>query len=212
MNGQDEIIQKVSRYYSDKLRAHGPNPRGVDWNSAESQSLRFEQLLKVVGTDQAFSLLDFGCGYGALLDYLRASSWQVQYLGFDIAAPMVEEALRLHEAIDSCDFTNDWTALHPSDYAVASGIFNVKQDLPEPVWEAYVLSTLDRLHELSHLGFAFNVLTSYCDRKRMRPDLYYADPCHLFDYCKRRYARSVALLHDYELYEFTLVVRKTCPQ
>ena len=42
----------------------------------------------------------------------------------------------------------------------------------------------------------------------MRPDLYYADPCRLFDLCKRRYAKNVALLHDYGLYEFTILVRK----
>ena len=56
--------------------------------------------------------------------------------------------------------------------------------------------------------FAFNVLTSYADPDRMRPDLYYADPCFLFDYCQRRYSRWVAILHDYGLYEFTVVVRK----
>jgi hypothetical protein len=42
----------------------------------------------------------------------------------------------------------------------------------------------------------------------MRPDLYYGDPCALFDHCKRRYARNVAVLHDYGLYEFTILVRK----
>jgi hypothetical protein len=42
----------------------------------------------------------------------------------------------------------------------------------------------------------------------MREDLFYADPCELFDYCKTRFARNVALLHDYGLYEFTILVRK----
>jgi hypothetical protein len=42
----------------------------------------------------------------------------------------------------------------------------------------------------------------------MRADLFYADPCVYFDLCKRRYSRQVALLHDYGLYEFTLIVRK----
>jgi hypothetical protein len=42
----------------------------------------------------------------------------------------------------------------------------------------------------------------------MQKHLYYADPCAIFDLCKRRYSRNVALLHDYGLYEFTIVVRK----
>ena len=43
----------------------------------------------------------------------------------------------------------------------------------------------------------------------LRLDLYYADPCALFDYCKRSFSRNVALLHDYEIYDFTLLVRKS---
>jgi hypothetical protein len=42
----------------------------------------------------------------------------------------------------------------------------------------------------------------------MREDLYYADPARLFDHCKTRFARNVTLLHDYGLYEFTMLVRK----
>ncbi|HAW53355.1 MAG TPA: SAM-dependent methyltransferase, partial [Flavobacteriales bacterium] len=46
------------------------------------------------------------------------------------------------------------------------------------------------------------------DPDRKRPDLYYGDPCFFFDYCKRNFSRNVALLHDYNLYDFTILVRK----
>jgi hypothetical protein len=64
------------------------------------------------------------------------------------------------------------------------------------------------MHEFTARGFAFNCLTAYSDQDKMRPDLHYADPCELFDICKRKYSRNVALLHDYGLYEFTILVRK----
>jgi hypothetical protein len=41
----------------------------------------------------------------------------------------------------------------------------------------------------------------------MRDYLHYADPAQVLDQCLRRYSRDVALRHDYELYEFTVVVR-----
>ena len=72
----------------------------------------------------------------------------------------------------------------------------------------YLPATLDELDRTSRRGFAFNCLTAYSDRERMQSHLHYADPLALFDRCKRRYARNVALLHDYGLYEFTLLVRK----
>jgi hypothetical protein len=51
------------------------------------------------------------------------------------------------------------------------------------------------------------MLTRYADPQLMRKDLYYADPGRYFRLCKERYSRNVALLHDYDLYEFTILVR-----
>jgi hypothetical protein len=97
--------------------------------------------------------------------------------------------------------------LEPADYTVASGIFNVKLDVDPEAWRDYVLETVAVIAGLSRRGFAFNMLTSYSDPERMRPDLYYGDPTFFFDHVKRGYARNVALLHDYGLYEFTIIAR-----
>ena len=53
-------------------------------------------------------------------------------------------------------------------------------------------------------------LTKYSDADRMTecPDLFYGDPLLFFDFCKRNFSRNVALLHDYGLYDFTILVRK----
>jgi hypothetical protein len=95
-----------------------------------------------------------------------------------------------------------------SDYTVASGIFNVMMGHTESQWLAYILSTLDEMNNKSKSGFSFNLLTKYSDQEHMKKNLYYADPCFLFDYCKRNYSKNIALLHDYDLYEFTIHVVK----
>jgi hypothetical protein len=95
-----------------------------------------------------------------------------------------------------------------ADYGLASGILNVRMGRSAAEWQSYLEDTLDVLNRTSRLGFAFNCLTSYSDADKMRDYLYYADPCILFDFCKRRYSRNVGLLHDYELYEFTILVKK----
>ncbi len=41
----------------------------------------------------------------------------------------------------------------------------------------------------------------------MRTDLYYGDPIFFFEHCRTTFGRHVALLHDYPLYEFTILVR-----
>ena len=202
-----EMLSQVARYYSGKLAAHGETPRGVDWNGPESQELRFAQLLRVVPDSADFSLNDLGCGYGALLDFMRSRFGPFEYHGFDISRDMVEAARRRHSGT-SCDFTVASEPTHAADYGIASGIFNVRLAADATAWSGYIESTLEVLDRTSRRGFAFNCLTIYSDADRMRPDLHYADPCRLFDLCKRRFSRQVALLHDYGLYEFTILVRK----
>jgi hypothetical protein len=74
-------------------------------------------------------------------------------------------------------------------------------------WRDYMLATIADLAALGRRGFAFNALTAYSDADRQRPDLYYADPLAVVDHCRRTFSRFVALLHDYPLYEFTVLVR-----
>lgn len=201
-------LADVSRYYGEKLRAHGASPEGVDWNGRESQRLRFGELLRIRDGRRDYSLNDVGCGYGALLDYLLEQGERCDYLGVDISPAMIEKALELHRCQAGCRFLVGERVDRSADYTVASGIFNVKLAASPELWREHVLQTLVALNATSRRGFAFNCLTKYSDAERMRPHLFYADPCELFDYCKRRFARNVALLHDYGLYEFTLLVRK----
>jgi SAM-dependent methyltransferase len=203
------LARGAGDYYSQKLAEHGATHKGVDWSSTESQRLRFAQLLKLHSDPvQSFTINDYGCGYGALVDELIEQQYLFIYHGYDIAPAMIEQARALHGHRANVAFSSDEKALAPADYTVASGIFNVMQDVKREDWEQYVLHTLNTLWNLSERGMAFNVLTSYSDADKMRPDLYYADPRALFDYCKTHLSKQVALLHDYGLYEFTILVRK----
>lgn len=204
----DSIRLRVQQYYDEKIRTHGPIARGVDWNSFESQQLRFVQLLKIVDKSIPFTLNDFGCGYGALADYLEEKAYRFRYVGFDISPQMIAKAKDLHAGSSRIAFVNEERKLVAADYTLASGIFNVRLDTVESEWEEYILATLETINTLSSTGFAFNVLTKYSDAEFMRPDLYYADPLFYFDVCKQNFSRFVTLLHDYPLYEFTILVRK----
>ncbi len=202
------ILSHVAQYYGEKILQHGTTARGVDWNSAESQLLRFEQLLKIHRGESFFTVNDYGCGYGALAAYLTQQRKRFEYRGLDVSGAMIASGKKLHRAKKRVRFFTQEAALAPADYTVASGIFNVKLGTTNQKWKEYVLYTLKAMDRLSTKGFSFNMLTRYSDKERMRPDLYYADPLFLFDFCKRNFSKKVALLHDYELYEFTMLVKK----
>jgi SAM-dependent methyltransferase len=201
------ILFDVARYYGAKLAEHGPTARGVDWKDATSQHTRFDVLLTLV-EDPAASLLDYGCGYGALLQHARRKGFRGNYLGTDIEPKMIEAAQVLHQAdANACFCVGDAPAKH-YDYVIASGIFNVRLHYDLARWNSYMEETISRINRVAIRGFAFNCLTSYSHANWMRPDLHYADPLAWFNVCKTRYASAVALLHDYGLWEWTLIVRK----
>jgi SAM-dependent methyltransferase len=201
------LLGEIALYYGDKLRRFGATPAGVDWKDEFSQIVRFDQLLKVI-EDPSESVVDLGCGFGALLGHMRQRGNTGAYRGVDISAEMIHAARSLYTHEPQAMFEIGTIPSGEEDYALASGIFNVRLGYDDATWQKYILATLAELDKASRRGFAFNCLTSYSDANRMADHLFYGDPCFYFDVCKRAYSRQVALLHDYGLYEFTVIVRK----
>ncbi|MEO5891118.1 MAG: class I SAM-dependent methyltransferase [Ferruginibacter sp.] len=207
MSANKPLLQQVENYYSEKVRQHGANAKGVDWNSEASQELRFQQLLKVIAEPGKFSLLDYGCGYGAMLKFMTDIYPDMAYTGFDISEEMLQKA----KEQDFASAAASWTPALKNEafnYTIASGIFNVRLNQNEPDWKKYVEEVLTEINSRSNRGFSFNMLTSFSDKEYMRDYLYYADPAYYFNFCKKHFSKQVALLHDYHLYEFTIIVKK----
>ena len=216
-----DLRERTLAYYRDKFAEHGPTPRGVDWNGHAAQYTLFEQLFKLLPTGRTLSLNDWGCGYGALLDALfdahldahfdkaAARSTSIDYRGFDLDAAMIEAARVRHAGRADASFAVADRPLDEADYGVASGLFALRLERSDARCFEDLADGIATLDATSRLGFAFNCLTAYSDVERMRPHLWYPDPCAVFDLCKRRHARNVALLHDYDLYSFTIIVRKS---
>ena len=204
----DDFAKRTIEHYAEKWERHGASPLGVDWNGEASQLLHFEQLSRLAAPGERFSANDLGCGYGAFLDYLDRHGGCSRYRGFDLNASMVEAAAARTAGRPDASFAVATEPDAPADYGFASGIFTLRLGRSDAGCMRAMADTLDALDRTSSRGFAFNCLTSYSDADRMRGHLWYPDPCAVFDLCKRRHSRNVALLHDYGLYAFTVLVRK----
>ena len=206
MHSKDEhLIAQISAYYSARLAEHGPCSLGVDWNGAESHHSTHNQFLRLLAGKPTASVLDLGCGYGDFLPFLRQAGFKGLYVGLDVAPAMIEEARRLHGEGSDHSWQIGSVPEGPQDFAIASGVFNVKGGVPDEEWVAYVWKTIERLAQTSRLGFAFNILSTSSDPERRRPNLFYADPVTTLASCLSRFGRHIALLQDYGLYEFTII-------
>jgi SAM-dependent methyltransferase len=204
----NEILSDVNIYYSDMFKKYGQTPQGVDWNSESSQHFRFEILSDVIRENQCFSIIDYGCGYGAMFDYFKKKYSNFNFIGYDISQIMIHQAIENHKDEKNTNWFSDINLIPKSDYIISSGIFNVKLNNTNTEWLKYCLETMHIINDRTIKGFSFNMLTKYSESSFMKDNLYYADPLYIFDYCKKNFSKYVALKHDYPLYEFTIIVRK----
>lgn len=201
-------LEQISQLYGDNLREHGLSSKSVGWRDEESQLLRFDRLVQVLSADERpFTVNDWGSGYGAMFNYMadRFGDRLTGYTGYDINPAMLAAAPGFTKNDPRARFVQVDTISEAADYAFVSGTFNVRFETNDEEWTRYIEQCLQMLAGTSRRGFAFNLLTKYVDWKDEK--LYYADPFHFVDYCKRNISRYVALLHDYPLYEWTIYVR-----
>lgn len=207
--GLDDVHAGIERHYTACIRAHGPTPRGVDWESLATQQMRMVQLLKVCDWSRPLTLNDLGCGYGALLALLdaRHRSTPVDYLGVDLSAPMVAAARRRWKNRPATEFVVGSESPRVADYSVASGVFNVKLDLPMARWEHFVVHTLQHLHATSRHGFAVNFLSRLAPGAEVSPALYCTEPGRWIGFCQATLGARAECVTPYGMREFTLLVR-----
>jgi len=205
----EDLRSRVARYYSGKIERHGPTPAGVDWPCEPTQQLRFVQLLRMCDWNAPCSLDDWGCGYGALLGFMavRHPAAQVDYLGIDLSPAMVRSATALWRRKRGARFHVGERSPRVADYAVASGLFNVRITEPLPLWEAFVAQTLRDMAARTRIGFAVNFLAPLPHGMPGKPELYRVAPAQWLAFCERELGTRVTLLERYGMREFTLLAR-----
>ncbi len=201
------VFAPVRTFFSRLIASEGPTPAGVDWPDTARQTIRFRELCRLfpLGKEE-FSVLDYGCGYGALLPYLQANGFSCNYFGFDICEDMILSARRLHPGSEK----RFQAALDPTqqfDFVVLSGALSLKLAADPRAWEEEIWRIIDTMDRLSTKGFGFNLLSAWREPDRKKDFLYYGDPA---EFLRKmwRYSPNVAVLHDYDLWDFTVLVRK----
>jgi SAM-dependent methyltransferase len=201
-------LPAIARYYTRRVNTHGPTPWGVDWTCALTQQLRFVQLLKVCGRRRRFSLNDLGCGYGALLPFVREryGPSKVDYAGADISSAMIRRARQLWADQALARFCRSSELPRVADFSVASGLFNVRLKHTDAVWVGFVKEVLGELQRASRIGFAVNFLLPALPGLIPLSGLYRTASDPWVDYCRETFRADVTVIRDYGLREFTLLV------
>jgi hypothetical protein len=123
---------------------------------------------------------------------------------------MLEQARRLHPGVrfEQRDFRHGAGA-ERWDVLLCSGLFHVKLDQTDAQWWRFVQDTLRQMFAACRVAIAFNLMSDRVDWRA--PDLFYASPGAVLDFCRAELSRWVVLRHDYPLHEFTVHVYRESP-
>ena len=176
-----EIFQKTKNAYERQISNHGFSPRGVFWQSDNTQQSRFETLIKAIKvSDQSGKISDFGCGYGALYQYIQNKPFMKGslYIGYDIVDSLINEAKK---SFPHAEWVCSEKILKETDYIFISGTFNMAFDKSIPEWENYLENQLKECYAKTKKVLAFNLL--YSEKTKIEQNLYYSEIDRVFKFC-----------------------------
>ena len=199
----------LKRHYNRLLDAHGDSARAVHQSDRQTQEQRM-QILSEVADLKNVSILDWGCGTGHLLDYLkRTINYKGAYTGYDIVPAMIRMASRNNpNASFECRDILAEGINQSFDYVLINGVFNNRI---RDNW-GFMTRILALLVEKTTHAVAFNAFSTYVDYKD--DGLFYVDPEKVFRFCMSL-SRRVVLRHDYYVrpgvgpFEFTVYIYTT---
>ena len=203
MADQGAGYREIIAHYEDCLDRHGDSHLGVDWPNAQDANTRYRVMLDVIGQrDCPATVLDFGCGAGHLLDFIRRDGWNaVAYSGLDASAKFVDLCRRkFPDATFHCrDVLEDAAGIDPSDYVVMNGVLTERCGVSEAAMLDYTEALLAAAWPLARKGMAFNVMSAQVDWKR--DDLFHVPFDTMAGLVKARLSRHFRFRQDYGLYE-----------
>jgi len=142
-------------FYTKAYKKHGVSAKGVNWNSKESQELRFEVITDLLG-DEIFSskIVDAGCGFGELYAYWRDKKvCPKSYIGLDCVQNSIDIAKERFLDTDISFTCRDVLRddLPVADWYIASGSLNILSRFDTWLF-------LEKILNSSKKGIVFNIL------------------------------------------------------
>jgi trans-aconitate methyltransferase len=163
--------------------------------------------------DQAWSLLDVGCGFADLQRYMNKQHLFADYTGIDVSPDMIRGAKAMAPELNL--FTGELSDFRYTpaqfDYVFLSGALNeVVETQVEGLADQqgdYARLVIAKMYEICGQGVAFNLLDRRFPWHQTRNDLQSFYPQEMLEYCQG-FAAQVTLVEGYLENDFTVYLYK----
>ena len=196
-------LNKLKKFYNQKFTLFGNSLKTIGWSNRNDQYLRFEKLIYNYNINNK-TILDVGCGFGDFYKFLILKrKINFKYIGLDISDKIIMEAKNKIKRPNVTFINSDLLNFKNNkiDYAISSGAltYNFKNS------DEYAKKIIKKMYEISNISCSINFMSTYCDYK-LKKNKHYS-PEKIFKFSKS-ISRKVNLIHDYDLFEFTIQIFK----
>lgn len=198
---------KSLNIYKQKFKEFGVSPQSLQWKSKGAAHQRFRQFWAEIDFDHK-KVLDVGCGYGEMGNFLTKRYENVTYKGVDIMPEFIENGKRMYPQLDlqTYDFLKQAKPEH-YDIVICSGAINSNVGDKEKNLE-FRKKFIKKMFENTTDCLAFNMLGGHPSLTN-KPDsnVWYSDSLEILEYCMSL-TRRVILRHHYHPNDFTIFMYK----
>jgi len=191
--------------YEGRLKEFGYDPQTLGWGKVARQDIRFAVLAQEALKNETSSVLDIGCGFADLYDFLLINGWKGKYTGVDIVPGLVNAAKKRHPSIQLliADINDQECGIETHDYVISSGMLNAT--LPSGENEAHIQKMLHSMFALAKTAVSVDFLSALVDFKK--EGAWHTDPAKALNY-GFALTKNVSVRHDYLRFEFALFLNK----
>ena len=198
-----EIVKAdtIETYYDRLCETQVDDVKAVGWINQQTQRLRFINL-SLVGDLEGKTVLDLGCGLGALFEFIQTEELACDYKGIDISKKMVKRARENYPGVsfESIDFLSK--KYHSEfDFILASGAFSMPVEDPYSYLEKMIRKMLD----LAKDGVAFNCLSDRSPVHLAETRFMYYNPSKVLELALS-ISPYVSISHHYLPNDFTVFI------
>ena len=123
-NLQSDTIDRYMKRYE----MHGVSSFSLGWGGESYQNIRYQTVCESFDLEGK-SILDFGCGFGDFLYFLKRKKINCNYLGIDVNQKFIKKAKKLHpnNQFEVYDISKPIPKHWKSDVVIMLGVLNYKQ-------------------------------------------------------------------------------------
>ena len=191
---------KSLNLYKQKFEEFGVSPQALQWKTKGAAHQRFRQFWAQIDFDEK-NVLDVGCGFGEMGNFLTKRYKNVKYKGVDIMPEFIEKGKQLYPDLElvSGDYFKS-PDKNKYDTIICSGALNsnTKNNME------FRKNAIKTMFEHTTNLLAFNMLGGHPALKNNTgSNIWYADSLEILEYCMSL-TRRVVLRHHYHPTDFTI--------